>query len=82
MYIVYVLYSEKFDKIYIGYTSNLVERLKSHNELATKGWTMRFRPWKVIYQEPFETKREAMIKEKQLKGGQGREHIRREMIKK
>jgi putative endonuclease len=82
MYIVYVLYSEKFDKIYIGYTSNLVERLKSHNELATKGWTMRFRPWKVIYQEPFETKREAMKKEKQLKGGQGREHIRREMMKK
>ena len=82
MYVVYVLYSEKFDKIYIGYTSNLVERLKSHNEMATKGWTMRFRPWKVIHQESFETKREAMKKEKQLKGGQGREYIWRELLKK
>ncbi|WP_084163759.1 GIY-YIG nuclease family protein [Olivibacter sitiensis] len=31
---VYVLYSEKHDKIYIGFTSNLPERLRSHNELA------------------------------------------------
>ena len=28
---VYVLYSEKYDNIYIGYTSNLTERFKSHN---------------------------------------------------
>ncbi|WP_084163758.1 GIY-YIG nuclease family protein [Olivibacter sitiensis] len=27
---VYALYSEKHDKIYIGFTSNLAERLKSH----------------------------------------------------
>ena len=38
MYTVYVLYSEEHDKIYIGYTSNLEQRLKSHNELGTKGW--------------------------------------------
>ncbi len=27
MYTVYVLYSENFDKIYIGYTSNLEEQI-------------------------------------------------------
>jgi lysylphosphatidylglycerol synthetase-like protein (DUF2156 family) len=37
MFTVYVLYSVGFEKIYIGYSSNLNERLKSHNELAQKG---------------------------------------------
>jgi len=49
MFTTYVLYSEKHDKIYIGYTSNLHQRLISHNELATKGWTIKFRPWKLMY---------------------------------
>jgi putative endonuclease len=76
MFTTYVLYSEKYDKIYIGYTSNLQQRLISHNELATKGWTIKFRPWKIIYKEEFETKSEAMKREKQLKSYQGRTFIR------
>ncbi|GGG51441.1 GIY-YIG nuclease family protein [Epilithonimonas arachidiradicis] len=35
-FVVYILYSEKFDKTYTGFTSNLVERFKSHNELGNK----------------------------------------------
>jgi len=34
MFTVYVLYSQQHDKIYIGYTSNLQERFRSHNELG------------------------------------------------
>ncbi|MBK5278823.1 MAG: GIY-YIG nuclease family protein, partial [Bacteroidia bacterium] len=45
-----------FNKIYIGFTSNLEARLLSHNQLATKGWTIKFRPWTVIHTEVFETK--------------------------
>jgi hypothetical protein len=29
MYVVYVLYSQRFDKIYIGYTSDLIDMFKS-----------------------------------------------------
>ena len=76
MFTTYVLYSEKHDKIYIGYTSNLHQRLISHNELATKGWTIKFRPWKLIYKEEYETKSEAMKREKQLKSYKGRTFIR------
>ncbi|MGD1843957.1 MAG: GIY-YIG nuclease family protein, partial [Salibacteraceae bacterium] len=47
MFIVYALYSSSHDKIYVGYSSNLQERLRSHNELAKKGWTVRYRPWEV-----------------------------------
>ena len=80
MYIVYVLYSEKYDKLYIGYTSNLEARLKSHNELGKKGFTLRYRPWKLLYTENFDNKRDAMKREKQLKSGQGRAWIRRNLL--
>lgn len=76
MFTVYALYSEKFDKIYIGFTSNLEKRLISHNELGKKGWTTKFRPWKVFYAETFENKKEAMAREKVLKTGKGRDFLR------
>ncbi|NOY78356.1 MAG: GIY-YIG nuclease family protein [Calditrichaeota bacterium] len=76
MYTTYVLYSERYDKIYIGYTSNLEQRLLSHNELATKGWTVRFRPWTLVYKEVYEEKSEAMRRERELKSYQGRRFIR------
>jgi len=65
MFAVYVLYSQKIDKIYIGYTSDLISRFKSHNELG-KGWTKKFRPWIVMHIEVFETIKEAMTREKQF----------------
>jgi len=73
---VYVLYSSKYDKIYIGYTSNIDQRLLSHNVLGKKGFTLHYRPWKVVYSETYSTKSEAIKREKELKGGQGRLWIR------
>ncbi len=75
MFIVYVLYSQLHEKIYIGFTSNLENRLLSHNSLAKKGWTIKFRPWKVIHTESFDNKAEAKKREKQLKSAQGRVFI-------
>jgi putative endonuclease len=77
---VYILHSEKYDKIYIGCTSNLPERFKSHNELGKKGWTVQFRPWKIVYSEEFASKTEARKREKQLKTSAARRWIRRELI--
>ncbi|QSB26469.1 GIY-YIG nuclease family protein [Flavobacterium sp. CLA17] len=71
-FVVYILYSEKFNKSYTGYTSNLIERFKSHNFLETKGYTLKFRPWTVIHVEFFKFKAEALKKEKYLKTGAGR----------
>ncbi len=72
MFTVYVLYSARFDKIYIGYTSDMPNRFLSHNELATKGYTIRYRPWVIAYTEIFETKTEAIKRENYLKSTQGR----------
>jgi putative endonuclease len=76
MFHVYVLYSPGYDKIYIGFTKDLQARFASHNELATKGYTIRYRPWEILYTESYNTKQEAMHREKQLKSHQGRNFIR------
>jgi len=75
LFTVYVLYSANFDKVYIGYTSNLINRFHSHNSLSTKVYTLKFRPWMVAYTEVYDSKSEAMQREKQLKSGQGRVFI-------
>jgi putative endonuclease len=76
MFYTYILYSPTFEKIYIGYTSDLESRFKSHNELATKGYTVKYRPWEILHVEEFETKADAMRREKQLKSHRGRDVIR------
>ena len=43
IYTVYGLYSAKFDKIYIGYTNNLIQRFQLHNQLGVKDWTKNLR---------------------------------------
>ncbi len=75
MFTVYVLYSKSYDKIYIGFTSNLEQRLLSHNELAKKGWTIKFRPWQLIHTEVFQLKSDAMKREKELKTATGRNFV-------
>ena len=76
MFYVYVLYSIEYDKIYIGYTSDLQARLTSHNHPQNHSWTARYKPWEIIYHEEFESKKETMIREQQLKSARGREFIK------
>lgn len=76
MYKVYVLYSYSANKHYTGYTSDLPNRLLSHN-IAGNEWTAGHRPWQVIYTREFESKTEAIKFEKWLKSGVGRDFIKR-----
>ena len=75
-FVVYILFSEDYGKTYVGFTSNLIERFKSHNYLSKKGYTLKFRPWQVLYVEFFTTKSQALKREKLLKSGKGREFIK------
>ena len=74
-YITYVLYSSSSDRLYIGQTSNLPARLSRHNKKLVKS-TKHYTPWKLIHREEFETRSEAMKREKELKSHKGREFIR------
>ena len=75
IYTVYILFSIEFNKHYTGFTSNLHQRILSHNQLG-KDWTAKYRPWKIIYTKEFENKKEAMKHEKWLKSGVGRVFIK------
>ena len=78
MYCVYTLYNRKHDKIYIGQTDNLEIRLKLHIEKLFKtGFTAKLDgEWELIYQENVQDRKEALIREKQLKSFRGRQFIR------
>ena len=72
MYMVYILYSNDFDKYYVGMCTDIERRLQQHNAGASKS-TKAFRPWKLIYSEVYESRQEARKREKYLKSGAGRE---------
>ena len=66
MYYVYILQSEKDDKLYIGQTNNINKRLERHNKgqvIATRNR----RPFELIGYKEYETRKEAMEIEKYLK---------------
>ena len=65
-YYVYLLYSEKYGKFYIGYTENMQIRIGQHNNEESY-WTKRYIPWRVIYFEEYRSKVDALNREKQLK---------------
>jgi len=75
MFFVYALYSEKCNKIYIGYSGNPEIRLQSHNSELNLGWTKSYRPWKLVYTEQCPSKTAALKREKQLKTASGRSFI-------
>ena len=76
MIYVYILYSVVADRYYVGQTSNLEERLDKHNKGESR-YTKFGIPWKLMYREGFETRSEAMQREKKLKASKNREHLRR-----
>ncbi|MCW8811776.1 MAG: GIY-YIG nuclease family protein [Ignavibacteriaceae bacterium] len=79
IYYTYVLYSQKFDKLYIGHTSNLQKRLVEHNAGRSR-FTKSYIPWELVYYKEFPTRSLAMKREKELKSHKGRDFIRKEIL--
>lgn len=81
MYKVYAIYNQERNKIYIGHTANLEDRLKRHNGTLpnkAKSFTSKNSGiWQLVYQETFNTREEARNREKELKSYQGREFIKK-----
>jgi len=75
MHYVYILYSEKLEKLYVGSTGNLKKRINAHNQGAAS-FTSRGIPWKLLYYQAFINKTDASREELFLKTGKGRERIK------
>ncbi|MCK4661688.1 MAG: GIY-YIG nuclease family protein [Bacteroidales bacterium] len=48
MFYIYILYSKKSDKYYVGYTDNVQRRLKEHNNPQKIKYTSKHLPWELI----------------------------------
>ncbi|MFN7313099.1 MAG: GIY-YIG nuclease family protein [Bacteroidota bacterium] len=76
MYTVYILYSDTFDSFYIGYSANVQTRLKQHNDGLTKSTKAKI-PWRLVYTEIFQTKSEAIKRERFLKDQKNKSFYKR-----
>lgn len=72
---VYVLFSLKDKKFYIGSTENLKRRLTEHFHGNSKSTSFR-RPFKLIFCEFFESKKDALRREKYFKTSVGKKSLR------
>jgi len=75
MYYVYILFSEKLNKRYIGSTDDLRDRIRRHNSKGSKFTSVGI-PWRLIYYEGFLNKENALREERFLKTGKGRERLK------
>ena len=73
---VYILFSLKDCKLYIGYTENLKERLREHFRGAVTA-TKNRRPLQLIHYEAFTNKADAKAREVFLKSGFGRSQMKK-----
>ncbi|MGM0581611.1 MAG: GIY-YIG nuclease family protein [Bacteroidota bacterium] len=64
---VYILYSSKIDKYYVGYSEKPDKRLEFHNSSFNKIWTKSGQPWVKKCTIQFETKAKAMSVERRIK---------------
>ena len=74
-YYVYILFSLKDHKFYVGYTVDLKKRLILHSKGLVKSTRLR-RPFKLIHYEYFIDKDDAKAREKFLKSGFGRSQMK------
>ena len=66
-FFVYMLKSKGIKPVtYVGYTSNLIKRIKLHNSGNGAKFT-RGRKWVLIYKEKFKSKNEAISREYYIK---------------
>jgi putative endonuclease len=67
-YHVYILANRFRTVYYIGMTNDLARRLREHRSGRGSGFTARYRLTDLIYAETHPTPRDAIRREKQLKG--------------
>jgi len=73
-YFVYILYSPKADRYYVGQTENLAFRLQHHNEGKVTS-TKAYVPWELKHSETYATRSEAMQREREIKVRKSRRYI-------
>lgn len=79
MFYVYLIRSSKFaDQTYIGFTTNIHERLDTHNN-GGSSHTAKFKPWELVSYIAFDDEARARAFEKYIKIGSGHAFAKRRL---
>jgi putative endonuclease len=78
MFYAYVIKSVNCDHYYKGHCENLEVRLKEHNAGKTRS-IQPFIPFEILYFESFETREEAIAREKYFKSAAGRKYLKKHL---
>jgi putative endonuclease len=74
MFTVYVLRNAQ-GRLYIGQTEHFKTRLEQHNSGSGR-WTSSRGPWELVLSEDYDTRGEAMRRERSLKSGRLNQELR------
>jgi putative endonuclease len=66
-YFVYILASERNGTLYVGFTSDLLQRVYAHKNDLVKGFTKKYGVHKLVYFEVCDDYDAALQREKQIK---------------
>ncbi len=66
-YFVYILASQRNGTLYVGFTSDLLQRVYSHKNDFVKGFTNKYGVHKLVYYEQCDDYDTALGREKQIK---------------
>ena len=75
MYYVYVLKSQRDEKLYIGYTADLRKRVREHQNGEVISTKPR-RPFELIFYEGYKSMADAKRRERYLKTDKGKSSLR------
>lgn len=67
-YFVYIMTNKGRTTLYIGVTNSLIRRVSQHRNAEIEGFSKRYNTNRLVYYKQFNDVRDAIAREKQLKG--------------
>lgn len=74
-YFIYIAANKRNTVFYTGMSNNLFRRTNEHKQKAVKSFTSKYNIDKLVYYEVFDAPMEAILREKQIKGGSRQDKI-------
>ena len=74
MFVVYIIYSQKLDRFYIGHTEDIAIRINEHNS-GISNYTSKAKDWVIKLTIAFKTREEAKRRELEIKKKKSRKYI-------
>src|SRR5688572_1517488 len=74
MYFVYIIYSKKLDRFYIGYSEDPLQRVLQHNT-GISTFTSKSCDWILVYTEEFPSRKLAYKREMEIKKKKSRKYL-------